>query len=783
MVKILLIFILSVIVWETQAQVIDEIRLAYDESKILAKQIDISPSPDGRYFGISYNSNLINIFDTYSQKFISSLSIKIDNDFSEIKMLSGDRIIIIQKDEIKIFNWRKKEELRTFKLLNTAVVTAFNPSTKYLAVGQKKGLISLFDTETLRETKIQGDTKTSPRSIAIDPSGQFIAVTYVNNIITLGTILNENPIFIYEVRTGKEVKHFDDAILLAFDEDGNLLSSTLTSNGGTLNPKMKIYNSTSFNLKKSFSYQLGKATYHQAIMVNNRIVLSSWDHSFDVFENGKMTYTSLWDKSVASLLFKKVSKPIMAKLNGSKYLFASQNSNVSRIYDADKNKVVGYFYTNGGNEFCFVSKDGKVDGDINAINSVYWTSRKSDKKTSLERTLDKSFTPRLITQVINEKNFETKDFDIDNVINKLPSIELKTVNNELLDNKSQIATTLKLSSVEIGITENLNEVTEVKLYQNSKLIKIQQNTGSSKYKFDVSLTNSFGEENYFYAVASSNSGVDSEKLKFTIKYKNGSKESKAKLYIVTIGINQYRNPKYNLNYAQADADGVETAIKQLSTSLFQEIIPYNIRNDNAIKENIISALEDIKNKSNEQDVLIWYFAGHGVVAEVGSGGTEFYIVPHDVTQLYGRSDVLLEKAISAMEIKDLALKINAQKQVFILDACQSAAALESIVKRGAEEEKAIAQLARSTGTFWITSTGSDQFATEFEKLGHGVFTYSLLEGIKGDGDSNKDKKLTIRELTLYIENKVPDLSEQLKGKPQFPSAYSFGNDFPIVLYK
>ena len=120
-----------------------------------------------------------------------------------------------------------------------------------------------------------------------------------------------------------------------------------------------------------------------------------------------------------------------------------------------------------------------------------------------------------------------------------------------------------------------------------------------------------------------------------------------------------------------------------------------------------------------------------------------------------------------------------------MDACQSAGALEALENRnrGAAEEKAIAQLARSTGTFWITSTGTDQFASEFEKLGHGIFTYALLEGIQGAADTNGDQKLTIRELSTYIENKVPELSEQLKGAAQFPSAYSFGNDFPLVVYE
>ncbi|HRX00430.1 MAG TPA: caspase family protein, partial [Cyclobacteriaceae bacterium] len=156
----------------------------------------------------------------------------------------------------------------------------------------------------------------------------------------------------------------------------------------------------------------------------------------------------------------------------------------------------------------------------------------------------------------------------------------------------------------------------------------------------------------------------------------------------------------------------------------------------------------------------------------------------DVTQLYGRDDMLAEKALSATELKEISRKINAQKQVFILDACQSAAALDAVTRRGVAEERAIAQLARSTGTFWITATGSEQFATEFESLGHGVFTYALIEGLQGKADGgNPDNKITVRELNAYIESRVPELAEEYKGTPQFPSGYSFGNDFPLVIYK
>src|SRR5690606_9669670 len=116
--------------------------------------------------------------------------------------------------------------------------------------------------------------------------------------------------------------------------------------------------------------------------------------------------------------------------------------------------------------------------------------------------------------------------------------------------------------------------------------------------------------------------------------------------------------------AEADADGVEKAVKANSGSLFKEVVSYNIRNDKAVKANILATLDDIKKKSLQQDVLLVYYAGHGVMTEGTQG--EFYIAPHDITQLYGKDDLLKDKGVSASSLKQYAQEINAQKQVFIL---------------------------------------------------------------------------------------------------------------------
>jgi uncharacterized caspase-like protein len=346
-----------------------------------------------------------------------------------------------------------------------------------------------------------------------------------------------------------------------------------------------------------------------------------------------------------------------------------------------------------------------------------------------------------------------------------------------------VRTSKKLINIQLTVEKNAHQVDEIRLYQNSKLVSTVSGKDGAvpDPNFQVSLTDAFGQENYFYVTAKSKQGFDSEKTNFIVSYE-GKTDEKPVLYLFTIGVNEYRNPKYNLNFAVADATGFEGEIKKHSEGLFDNVVVTSMRNNKVTKASVIASLKEIQHKAKEQDLFVFYYAGHGVMSDATKAESQFYLVPHDVTQLYGREDLLADKGISASELKELSKQINAQKQVFILDACQSSGALESVAVRGAAEEKALAQLARSTGTFWITATGSQQFATEFAELGHGVFTYSLMEGLQGKAD-NGDKRITIKELSAYIENRVPELSEKYKGTPQFPSGYSFGNDFPIGIIK
>jgi WD40 repeat protein len=785
-VRIFLLLLIFLSPLSLSAQEVDLVRLNYDRGNIKADQIGMAVSPDGKQIAFAYNDQTIKIFDVAANRFVKRFKGPYSSLF-DVQLTSSGHIALIAEKEMQVWNWKEEKMLFNFRFINDATKTAFSRKNQLLAIGEKDGIVEIFNITSGSKVLEIPKKKDHVSALAFHPDGGSLLVGVMS-----GINLSPNALSLYDIASGSEIMKSEETAnytMVAYNESGteifcaglNKASTKEISNvldGNTLKLKRKF--NADFNLTNS------KVPYG-GIVFRDKLLTLSLSQSFNAreFLSGSVLFTTKSDKLKMPAIWKfgVGSFHIYPLQSGEKVLVNASKNNINQIYDSRTNSIVGYFFSDSNDDFAVVSRDGRVEGTPEALSKVFWTARSSTARTSLESTFDKGFTPRLLSQMIGEDDSQQLAFEVDNVVSKIPVLQLKTVNGTPTPANASFTSSQKATKIDVAVTQNPEEVTELKLFQNSKLIKVIPNAGKTSYAFDVSLTNSFGEQNYFYVSAGSKTGIESEKVKFTITYK-GASEAKPRLFLITIGIDKYKNPKYNLNYAQADADGVVKMISQQSKTLFQEIIPFTIRNEKATKANIYAALEQIKTKALEQDMIVVYYAGHGVMSGGADKEKEFFIVPHDVTQLYGRDEMLYEKAISAADLKKYAQAINAQKQVFILDACQSAGALESLESqsRGAAEEKAIAQLARSTGTFWITSTGSDQFASEFAKLGHGIFTYALLEGIGGAADVNKDQRLTIRELSTYIENKVPELSEQMKGTAQFPSAYSFGNDFPIAVF-
>ncbi len=462
------------------------------------------------------------------------------------------------------------------------------------------------------------------------------------------------------------------------------------------------------------------------------------------------------------------------------------------FWDMEKKRQIGKLYMfEKSADWVLLTGDGRFDATENALKKMYFT--KGKEIIPLESLYEKYYVPGLLKQIWDNTlpNNVPDIGDVESPPSIKITLQIAERNLDVADDVKTIEVDREQVIIKAEADGLKDVVTEIRLYQNGKLVHTTRNlTVEDENKGEKTMTKTFSVilntgPNNFKAVAINSQRTESIPAELIADYKPliiplKPAENDMQLYLFVVGVNTYKNPKYSLNYAQADAASFTEAITAGSMGLFRKINTTVLKDAEATKEGIAAAFEKIKAVANPQDLFVFYYAGHGVVNDK----KDFFLVPYDVTQLYGNDGALAQKGFSAAALQRMSKDIKAQKQLFILDACQSAGALEVVAAgaRGAAEEKAIAQLARSTGTQWLTASGSEQFASEFSQLGHGSFTYCLLEAFKGEADQG-DKKLTVKELDAYLQNKVPEITQKYKGTPQYPASYSYGNDFPIIIIK
>ncbi|MCU0368834.1 MAG: caspase family protein [Cyclobacteriaceae bacterium] len=348
--------------------------------------------------------------------------------------------------------------------------------------------------------------------------------------------------------------------------------------------------------------------------------------------------------------------------------------------------------------------------------------------------------------------------------------------------KGELVTEAQTLPVKVEIFDGGGGIKEVNIFHNDKLI-IHDTTVVSKGEGDkitrdytLEMTNGTNE---FKVKVINYYKVESRPDVFKVQY-TGEVIATSTLYVFSVGINKYQNSAYDLNYAQADAKGLTEKLVEQNKGIFKAINRTELYDTEATRSNIMKGFKNIIAKAKPDDVFIFYYAGHGTIDE--DDNETFYLVPTDVTKIYGDAQQLKAKAISDEELKRNLMLIKAQKQVVLMDACHSGAAVANMkVRAAASEEKAIVTLARSSGVVMLASSGTKQYAAEFEELKHGTFTYAMLEGLEGKADLGGDGQVTVNELKLYMDSRVPELTEKFGGKAQYPNSFISGNDFPIAI--
>jgi hypothetical protein len=335
-----------------------------------------------------------------------------------------------------------------------------------------------------------------------------------------------------------------------------------------------------------------------------------------------------------------------------------------------------------------------------------------------------------------------------------------------------------ITSIMVKVTNNGGGVKEFKVMHNGKRQEINASdlrrmTRQGQYTTKIFDINLIPGENTISVSAFSNGDIESEQKSIKLIYKGLQKSSNC--YVLSVGINKYQNENLTLTYARPDAQAFASFMNSKGEKLFNKIYSYTLFDDNATRPKILSAIDEISKVIRKEDVFVFFYAGHGSV----ENGV-FYFITSEITGLYQQ-----EKLQSALQVNELQEKfklLSALKQVVFVDACHSGSSVETLAMRGASEEKALAQLSRSSGVHVMASSESEQQSAEIKSLGHGVFTYVLLEALNGKADgAPADSKITVYEIKSYIDDQVPEVSFNLIRHKQFPSTFSMGHDFPLVM--
>lgn len=489
----------------------------------------------------------------------------------------------------------------------------------------------------------------------------------------------------------------------------------------------------------------------------------------------------LWEKSLPATA-------LAINTAGTRYAVVALSDGTIRWYDLQNHReeVLALFVHPDRKRWVLFTPKGYFAASPGAENLIGWHVNQGKDQEALfypaSQFFEQFYRPDVIAEVIksNEtdrqvlaKLGEKEKVDMTQAIKLPPKVAIVSPKAGESFDKDEV-------EIQVRAEDQGGGVDEIRLYHNGKVvggdtrgIKVTagQTAGPPKV-FRVRLVDG---ANVFRAVALSTDRIEGNPDELTIQLKATGKP--ATLHLLLVGINEYKNPALNLNYALPDAQGMQKFFAGAPSGLFKEVKRHELYDKAATKTAILAKLQELQT-SAPQDVVLIYLAGHGDSLE-----NVWYFVPWDITTPE-REEVMKAQGLSSVELKEQIAKIGAQKVLVLMDACKSGAAMLAFAGRGVEDRKALAQLARSTGVHVVAASTKDQLAAEVKDLGHGVFTYTLLEGLSGKADgSPKDGAVTVRELLSYVDSQLPEISAKYKQQAQYPVVDSRGQDFPLATVK
>lgn len=239
-----------------------------------------------------------------------------------------------------------------------------------------------------------------------------------------------------------------------------------------------------------------------------------------------------------------------------------------------------------------------------------------------------------------------------------------------------------------------------------------------------------------------------------------SKAAGAANAALVIGLGRYREKAIpGVKYAARDAEVVARYLENLGGVPAENLKV--LTDDTATKSDLEAYLEDwLPRRVGPDSTVFIYFAGHGAPDPLGK---DAFMVPYEghpdfPTKLYPLSRLYASLA-----------KLPARRVVVMLDSCFSGAKGRGVAQEGARPlVGAVEAQSPDPRVVVLAGASGTQISSDLDRAEHGLFTYYLLMGLRGDADEDKDGTVTLGELYPFVRARVSERASRELNRDQTP---------------
>jgi thiol-disulfide isomerase/thioredoxin len=183
---------------------------------------------------------------------------------------------------------------------------------------------------------------------------------------------------------------------------------------------------------------------------------------------------------------------------------------------------------------------------------------------------------------------------------------------------------------------------------------------------------------------------------------------------------------------------------------------------------------DKRVKEGKTDLYI-YYAGHGA-PDIKKN--KAYLIPYD-----GDPNYASQTGYEMDKLYEQLGSLGARSTTVFLDACFSGANRDNEMLLA--DARPVFMEVDESATRDVTvfsAAGGKEISSAWPEKKHGLFSYFLMKGMRGDADANSDKKITVGELGDYVKENVSDMAGML-DREQTPGLQTMDNSKVLVEYE